>query len=171
MSSDGSPRARRAGLGPWLPWLALALVVAVALAVGTIGQAEPSDAVRARNLADTIKCPQCQGETAALSDTPSSQAIRALIAERIDAGDSDEEIRDFVATRYPGSSLDPSGSGFTGLVWALPVVVVVAAVAGLVYRFRDWRPGAVAVTQADRDLVARALDTEAAPQPQEERAP
>lgn len=148
---------RPTGRAAWIPWLALALVVVVTLAVGTFGQAEPSAAQRGRDLAETIKCPSCQGQSAATSDTPSSQGIRGLIKERIAAGDSDEAIRDAVVTQYPGSSLDPSGSGFSGLVWAVPVVVVVAAVAGLVYRFRDWRPGAVAVTQADRDLVASAL--------------
>lgn len=172
-----APR-RTSGPAAWIPWLAMALVVVVTLAVGTLGQNEPSDAQRARNLAETIKCPSCQGQSAATSDTPSSQGIRVLIAERIAAGDSDEAIRDSVVTQYPGSSLDPSGSGFSGLVWAVPVVVVVAAVAGLVYRFRDWRPGVVAVTQDDRDLVARALAPEPAPPvpgdgpvPQEEPAP
>lgn len=159
MSSAPRPRPRR-GLGAWLPWLALGLVVLVTLGVGTFAKDDPTDAQRARNLAETIKCPSCDGQSAATSDTPSSQGIRTLIAERIAAGDGDEEIRDFVATQFPGSSLDPSGRGFTGLVWAVPVVVVVAALAGLVYRFRDWRPTAVAVTQADRDLVARALGPE-----------
>ena len=84
--------------------------------------------------------------------------MRLLIAERIEAGDSDEEIRDFVASRYGREVLlDPSGSGFGALVWALPVIFVVVAVAGLVVRFRDYRPGARTVTEADRDLVADAL--------------
>ena len=48
------------------------------------------------------------------------------------------------------------------MVWALPVIFVVVAVAGLVYRFRDYRPSARNVTQADRDLVADALDHPAA---------
>ena len=83
--------------------------------------------------------------------------------ERLAAGDTDEEIRDYVASRYPDGRqllLGPSGSGFGALVWALPVVAAVAAVAALTYRFGDWKPRRVEVSDADRDLVAAALVAE-----------
>lgn len=148
----------------WIPWIAMAVVVVVALAIGTLGQSKPTDAERAQNLAETIRCPSCKSQSVASSDTPSSQGVRQLIAERIEAGDSDEEIRDFVASRYTREILlDPSGSGFGTLVWALPVIFVIVAMVGLVIRFRDYRPGAARkVTQADRDLVAEALEEQEA---------
>ena len=153
MSAQG--RTRRG----WLPWIAMAVVVLIALAIGTLGQSEPTASERAQNLAESIRCPSCKSQSVASSDTPSSQGVRLLIKERIAAGDSDEEIRDFVASRYSREILlDPSGSGFGTLVWALPVVFVIVAMVGLVIRFRDYRPGAArAVTQEDRDLVADAL--------------
>jgi len=147
----------------WAPWIAMAVVVVVALAIGTFAQSEPSPEERAQNLAETIRCPSCKSQSVASSDTPSSQGVRLLIKERIAAGDSDEQIRDFVASRYSREILlDPSGSGVGTVVWALPVIVVIVALAGLVYRFRDYRPGDRTVTQADRDLVAGALDGAAA---------
>jgi cytochrome c-type biogenesis protein CcmH len=141
-----------------LPWLAVVVVVLVALAAGTIGQDPPTDEQRAQNLAESIRCPSCKSQSAASSDTPSSLAVRALIAERIEAGDSDEEIRDFVASRYGREVLlDPSGSGFGAVVWALPVVLVVVAVAGLVVRFRGYRAGGSRhASAADEALVAQA---------------
>ncbi len=149
----------KGGLRAWAPWIAMAVVVVVALAIGTFARSEPTPEERAQNLAETIRCPSCKSQSVASSDTPSSQGVRQLIKERIEAGDSDEQIRDFVASRYSREILlDPSGSGFGTLVWALPVIMVIAALAGLVYRFRDYRPGGRAVTQEDRDLVARALD-------------
>lgn len=136
----------------------MAVVVVTALAVGTFAQSEPTPEERAQNLAETIRCPSCKSQSVASSDTPSSQGVRLLIKERIEAGDSDEQIRDFVASRYSREILlDPSGSGFGTVVWALPVIFVIVAVAGLVVRFRDYRPGDRAVTQADRDRVAEAL--------------
>ncbi len=93
------------------------------------------------------------------SDTPASKAVRELIADRIEAGDTDEEIRDYVASddRFGRQILlDPAGKGFGALVPGVPVVVAIAAVAALVIRFRDWRPGR-AVTDDDRELVAEAL--------------
>jgi cytochrome c-type biogenesis protein CcmH len=150
---------RRSGIGPWIPWIAMAVVVVVALAIGTLGQGEPSEAERAQSLAESIRCPTCESQAVASSETPSAKAVRALIADRIEQGDTDEEILDFVDSRYPGQGLilEPSSSGFTGLVWALPVALVIVALAGLAYRFRDYRPGGVAVTDADRQIVEDAL--------------
>lgn len=151
MTSATGPRS-------WLPWILVSIVVLGALAVGTLGQQEPTDQERAQNLAETIRCPSCKSQSSASSDTPSSEAVRALIADRIEAGDTDEEIRDYVASRYGREVLlDPSGSGVGALVWGLPVVVVIVAVAGLIYRFRDYRPGGPAATDADRKLVAQAM--------------
>lgn len=158
---SGTPRS---GAARWAPWVAVAVVVLVALAVGTLGQSEPTDAQRAQSLAESIRCPSCRSQAVASSDTPSSQAVRTLIAERIDAGDSDEEIRDYVASRYGREILlDPSGSGFSALVWALPAMFVVAAVAGLAIRFKGYQTPARAASDADRRLVEEALARADAP--------
>lgn len=172
MSGAGS----KTGLRAWAPWIAMAAVVLVALAIGTFTQADPSPEERAQNLAETIRCPSCKSQSVASSDTPASQGVRQLIDERIEAGDSDEQIRDFVASRYSREILlDPAGSGVSTLVWALPVIFVVVAVAGLVIRFRGYRPTGRSVTDADRDLVAQALDggpdaTEPAEEPAGDRS-
>ena len=79
-SSGGSP-ARSAGLRVWAPWLAMAAVVLAALAYGTIAQPTPTAAERAQHIASTIRCPSCRSQSAASSDTPSSQAVRELIKE------------------------------------------------------------------------------------------
>jgi cytochrome c-type biogenesis protein CcmH len=148
----------------WLPWIAMAVVVVVALAVGTLGGGEPSDEARARSLEETIRCPQCASQSVADSETPSAKGVKVVIRERIEKGNTDEEIRDFIASRYGRDVLlDPSGSGFGALVWALPVVVALVAVGGLIYRFGDWRPAGRAVTQADRDLVDDAMSEDVRP--------
>lgn len=156
--SATSTKGTKAGAAGWAPWIAVLVVVVVALIVGTVGSSEPSDAQRAQSLAETIRCPSCRSQSAASSETPSSKAVRALIVERIEAGDTDEEIRDYVAGRYGREVLlDPSGSGFSALVWALPAMFVVAAVAGLVIRFRGYRTPPLAATDADRRLVDEAM--------------
>lgn len=146
------------GLRAWLPWIGVAVVVLVALAVGTLGQSQPTDEERAQALAGTIRCPSCASQSVASSETPSSKAVRALIVERIEAGDTDEEIRDFVASRYGREVLlDPAGSGVGLIVWGLPVVLVIVAVAGLVVRFRGYGPPTRHASADDEALVARAL--------------
>ena len=144
----------------WWPWVAMAVVVGALLAVGTLGGDPPTMEERARNLEKSIRCPSCASQAVANSDTPAAEAVRVLIAERLEAGDSDEEIRDYVASRYPDGRqllLDPAGSGFGALVWALPVAGAVLAVGALGWRFGDWKPRRVEVTEADRELVNAAL--------------
>lgn len=144
-----------------LLWGLLAVVVVGALTFGTLDQGEPSDGARARALEESIRCPQCRGQSVAQSDTPSARGVSTVIRDQIAAGRTNEEIRDFVASSYGREVLlEPSGSGFSGLVWALPVVMVVVAVAGLVYRFGDWRPSTTSATAADRSLVAAALQAQ-----------
>ena len=63
-------------------WLVLAVVLVGALAFGVTDDAGPRSAGdRARNLAETIACPQCEGQSVADSDSVAAKAIR----ERIDA--------------------------------------------------------------------------------------
>lgn len=142
----------------WAPWLAMLVVVVLTLAAGTIGGDRPTDQERAQNLAGDIRCPQCASQSVANSETPSAKGVKVVIADRIAAGNTDEEIRDFIASRYGRDVLlDPSGKGFGALVWSLPVVGAVIAVGALAIRFRDWRPADGTASDADRHLVADAL--------------
>lgn len=161
-STTSSGRAEAAGgrggrLRAWGPWVVMLLVAAIALGIGTFGGGEPTEAERIRGLEETIRCPQCASQAVAHSDTPSARGVKVVIRERIAMGNTDEEIRDFIASRYGRDVLlEPSGTGFSAVVWALPVVVVIVAVGGLVYRFRDWRPSDLPLTDDDRARVEAA---------------
>jgi cytochrome c-type biogenesis protein CcmH len=150
----------RLGVGRTAGWLAMAVVVAVALAAGVRDDGGPhTPEERARNLAETIACPACDGQSVADSDAAASRGIRALIAERIEAGASDDAIRDeLVGTWGESILLTPDGSGVAGLVWVIPVAALVLALAGVAFAFRRWRSAPSAQsTPADRELVDRAL--------------
>ena len=92
MTSATGPAGRatrppKSFLVTWGPWLAMAIVVAVALFVGTFGATRPlTNADRLLNVSRTIKCPQCSGESVAESDAAVSQQIRIDIAKRIEQG-------------------------------------------------------------------------------------
>ena len=151
--------ARPGSRGRLLGWAALVVVVVGALAYGTLddgGPRAPGD--RARDLAETIACPQCDGQSVADSDSEASKAIRERIDAQIEAGASDTQIRDELAAAYGERVLlTPGRSGVSSLVWTLPVVAVVVAFAGLAYAFRRWRGDAAGqASDADRALVAEA---------------
>jgi cytochrome c-type biogenesis protein CcmH len=135
----------------------MAVLAVVVLAVATGGGGERTPEERVRALEGTIRCPTCKGQSVRESAAPASQAVRAEIQRRVDAGESDGEIRAFLVSRYGESILlQPPASGVAGLVWALPVVLVVVGVAGLAVLFRRWRPVPVTVSDDDRVLVERA---------------
>lgn len=141
------------------PWLVLVALLAGGLAVATFGDSgvRTSDE-RARGLAETIKCPTCQGQSVADSSSPAAKNIRTEIVRRMEAGQTDEEIRDGIVSTYGEDLLlTPPRSGVGALVWFLPVALFVGAVGGLVATFRRWRtPADVEVSDADRVLVEQA---------------
>lgn len=141
------------------PWLVLVALLAGGLAVAAAGDRGPqTTAERARALAEGIKCPTCQGQSVADSDATAARTIRTEIGRRLEQGQSDEEIRDYILSLYPDSSLTPPPSGVGGLVWFLPVAAFVGAVGGLVAVFRSWRaPPDREVSDEDRALVEEAL--------------
>lgn len=121
----------------------MGIALAAALAVGIADADDPPTAAeRATALARTIRCPQCQGETAAESNVAIAAAIRADIRERVDQGQSDAEIRQVYADLYGDSVLlTPPGEGFGSVLWVIPIVAVVvgAAVLGIAWRQRVLR--------------------------------
>lgn len=147
----------------WVPWIPLAVVVVVALAVGVFGSRPPqTNEDRVTAIARTIKCPQCSGESIAESNVAISRDARLDVAARVAAGQTDEQIYAFYAGKWGDAILlTPTSSGYTGLVWVLPVVVLICALVALGFTFRRWgERSPVAATQDDRDLVAEALALE-----------
>jgi cytochrome c-type biogenesis protein CcmH len=142
----------------WGPWIALGVVVAIALAVVLWPHGEQSAAARAHGLETELKCPECQGLSVADSQAPTSRAIRADIKRRIARGESDAEIRQAYIDRYGESILlSPQDSGVSLLVWILPVVVLVLGAGGIVFALRRNREEPhLHATDADEQLVERA---------------
>ena len=140
-------------------WALAVVVIATALSVGVFGSRSPrSDAERVQAIAKQVACPTCQGQSAAESNAPAAENIRNEIARLVDAGRPDNEVLERIATQFEGSSLRPSSSGATGLIWVIPVVVGVLAGAGLVVVFRRWSAAErLTPTDEDRELVARYL--------------
>lgn len=156
---------RRLSTARW-PWLLIAALFAGALVVAAVGDTGPrTTAERARGVAESIKCPTCQGQSVADSSAPAARAIRTEIGRRIEAGETDEEIRDYIAGIYGEENLlTPPRDGVAGLIWFLPAAGSVLAVGGLYLAFRRWRsPDHVEVSDDDRALVERARRMPAGP--------
>ena len=157
--ADPPARRRRRWL-VWLPWSLLVAVLVGVLVIGA-GRGGGKESVdhRVQRVASEVRCPTCRGLSAAESDAKTAEAVREDIRTRVQQGQGDGQIRAALADRYGADILlRPQGSGVAALVWALPVVAVVLALAGLTIAFRRWS----SVTRAkpsdeDRVLVDRAL--------------
>jgi cytochrome c-type biogenesis protein CcmH len=146
--------------GRRLGWLALAVMLATALVVGVTDDGGPrTPGERERDVAASVACPTCDGQSVADSDASAARGVRSYIEDRIAEGAGDDDIRAELADRYGDQILlTPGRSGLAGLVWVLPVAALVAAFAGLVLAFRRWRGrGVVTASAADRALVDQAL--------------
>lgn len=127
---------RRWGL--WVAILAMAVAALMAGAGGN-GGGPQTPAARAATIAAEVRCPTCRGLSAAESDAKAARAIRTEIRRRVDAGDTNAEIKTYLASRYGDDILlRPPSSGAGALVWVAPVAGFVAAAAGLAFAFRRW---------------------------------
>lgn len=152
--SDGPPGRRWSG--KW-SWVALAGVVAVVLAIALSGGGgRRSPDARVQHIASEVRCPQCSGQSAADSDAETAVAIRDTIRQQVGAGRSDAQIKQYLVDRYGQDILErPPSTGVASLVWVLPVVAFVLALAGLAVAFRRWstRLARGHADDADRALV------------------
>jgi cytochrome c-type biogenesis protein CcmH len=140
----------------WAPWAAMAVVLVLALVVGSWPHGSATLESRARAIDSKLRCPSCESQSVASSDSPSANAIRIEVRRRLGQGQSEDQITDYLVGRYGEDILlEPSRSGIGALVWILPVVVVVVAFAAVGFRFRGWRsrPGSLEVSAGDRALV------------------
>lgn len=115
--------------------LVFALVVAYTLTLSCIAWAVQPDEVlqnpaleaRARALSRELRCMVCQNQSIDDSDAPLARDLRLLVRERLKAGDSDQQVMDFLVARYGQFVLlSPRLSASTALLWAAPLVVLIA---------------------------------------------
>lgn len=145
-----------------LPWIALLATFAVVLAVLVVESgSDGTPQARAQRLGKELRCPTCQGLSVADSREESAEAIKADIAERIEQGQSDAEIREAYVERYGEQILlKPDSGGLGVLVWGLPAFVIVLGGAGVVYAARRSRrePQMHFAVTGDRDSLEAELE-------------
>ena len=89
--------------------------------------ADPAMEERAQELGKEIRCLVCRSESIEDSNATFARDVRLVVRERIEAGDSDAEVLDFLTERFGEYiRLRPAFSGGTILLWlAGPVLLVI----------------------------------------------
>ena len=82
-------------------------------------------------------CPLCPGESIDQSQNPLSAQMRAIVAEKLAEGWSDDQIREFFVERYGQSVLlEPPREGFGLTAWIVPPAAFALALAALLMALR-----------------------------------
>lgn len=124
-----------------LPGPALLLALLVLLAPACSAKDElPANELRAQELNRAIMCPVCPGESIDQSQNALAVQMRAIVAEKLEQGENESDIKSFFVERYGESVLlEPRRSGFSLIAWLLPPIAAVGAGVALVLALRIMR--------------------------------
>ena len=128
------------------------LVVAFALAMATPALADsllpaaeyadtqlpdPRQERQAKALMETVRCLVCQGQSIADSDAEMAGDMRAMIRQRILAGETPDQIREWLIARYGNwVTYEPPFEPVTWPLWAAPILLIGAGLFLARGRFR-----------------------------------
>lgn len=130
---------------------ALTLMAGPALAVLPEEQLkDPALEARARDLSKEIRCVVCQNQTIDDSDAPLAADLRVIVRERLLAGDTDQEVIDYLVARYGTFVLLKPPVGVDTLVlWLGPLAALLLGGVGVAFY---WRSRSQAAAEAARPL-------------------
>ncbi len=95
---------------------------------------------RARTLSAELRCLVCQNQSIDDSNAELARDLRILVRERLVAGDTDEEVLDFIVSRYGEFVLlKPRFSVQNLALWGTPLAVILAGGVFLLLRGRGGR--------------------------------
>jgi cytochrome c-type biogenesis protein CcmH len=101
---------------------------------------DPEQERQARALMDSVRCLVCAGQSVSDSNAEMAGDMRSIIRERILAGQSPEQIRAWLISRYgEGISYAPQFDGKTAILFAMPFILLFAGLWLVRGRFRRRR--------------------------------
>jgi len=139
------------------------------LAVPTAIAVEPDEIIsdpalesRARALSKELRCMVCQNQSIDDSDAPLAHDLRVLVRERLQAGESDQQVIDFLVARYGEFVLlRPRFSWHTALLWFGPATILIIGAFGVLVLARRYRATRAAeqetLTAAEADRLSDIL--------------
>src|SRR5580693_9011247 len=110
----------------------LAAVLLVVIAAPSLHAVEPSERLsdpaleaRARGLSKELRCLVCQNQSIDESNADLAHDLRQLLRQRLVAGDTDQQVLDYLTARYGVFVLfDPPFAPLTWLLWLTPPALV-----------------------------------------------
>lgn len=124
-------------------------------------QVPPDQRARYHALIEELRCLVCQNQNLAESNAELALDLKRQVVQRINAGQTDAQIKDYLQQRYGDFVLyRPPFKPQTWVLWIGPFVLLAVVIGVIVWRFRR-RVGdqAPETTEAvDREALRRLLD-------------
>jgi len=111
-------------------------------------------------LIDELRCPKCQNQNLAGSNSQIAEDLRRELHRLLREGNSDREIKDFMVARYGDFVLyKPPLKPSTIALWSFPIILLLMGIIGLVMIIRQRaRTNANVVTEALSTSEQQQLD-------------
>jgi cytochrome c-type biogenesis protein CcmH len=145
-----------------LLWLLALLVSSSIYAVEDVALEDIADEQRFNELANELRCMVCQNQSIADSNAELARDFRNQVKEKINAGESNEQIKDYMIARYGDYILyRPPFNMATALLWVGPFLLVIIG-AFIVFRLikRPARQDEVTVDARQQSRLKSMLDDE-----------
>lgn len=143
----------------WSIVLALVYAAAAGAVVEVHSFDDPANEQRYRHLIEELRCLVCQNQNLAESDADLAKDLRQQVYEQIQAGQSNDQIVDYMVARYGDFVLyRPPFKATTVLLWVGPFVILAGGVAVLLVHVRRRRKAAFPASAEELARARRLLD-------------
>ncbi|TPK92052.1 cytochrome c-type biogenesis protein CcmH [Mesorhizobium sp. B2-4-12] len=120
--------------------------------------ADPALETRARALSEGLRCMVCQNQSIDESDADLARDLRILVRQRLVAGDSDQQVMDYVVSRYGEFVLlKPRFDLRNALLWGTPVLLLLVGGMFIALNARSRRKLATKSLSADEQAALDAI--------------
>lgn len=124
---------------------------------------DPALEHRAREISAKLRCLVCQNQSIDDSDAELARDLRVIVRERLVNGDTDEEVMDFVVSRYGEFVLlQPRMSARNMLLWGTPLLGLFFGVIAIfvLYRSRNNAAPGDRLTPEEQERIDKILADE-----------
>ncbi len=126
---------------------------------------DPALEERAREVSKHLRCVVCQNQSIDDSDAELARDMRVLVRERIESGDSNKQVLDYMVSRYGDFVLlKPPFKVETYALWFGPPIIFILGIIAVVAFARQRRvphgtsSGAAALSDEERQKLNRLMD-------------